>query len=112
MTDRRAIVETREEGLGFDAVARDVDGQDVRFLLARRVDADSKIWLRASEWAQVQRLGERVLIYAEQGEKVVTLSAREAAVAATADDWNRRVFVGIGGLQLPLVVVCDVRSEA
>lgn len=108
----RSVEDARDEGLGFDAVARDADGQDVRFLLARRIDTDSKIWLRASEWSQVQHLGDRVLLYAKQGERLVTLSAKDAALAATADDKNRRVSIRLAGLQLPLAAVRDVRSEA
>jgi superfamily II DNA or RNA helicase len=104
--------DTRHVGIGVDAVTREPDGQDCRFLLARRVDADSRIWLRSSEWSQVQHLGDRVMLYAQHGEQLVTLSANDQALAVTADDKARRVSIRLPGLKLPLLAAGDVRSEA
>lgn len=107
----RSVEDARDEGLGFDAVARDADGQDVRFLLARRVDADSKLWLRASEWSPVQHLGDHVLLYAGLGAQLVMLSAKDAALAATADDQHCRVSIRLAELQLPLATPSSRGSQ-
>ncbi len=107
----RGLEDARHEGLGFDAIARDAEGRDVRFILARRLDPDARLWLRATEWAQVQHLGDRVLIYAASGEGLQTLSAQEAVLAAAVDEVSRRVSIRVAGLAPALAVPRIVRSE-
>jgi superfamily II DNA or RNA helicase len=97
----RALVDRRDDGLGFDAIAGDTDGQAVRFILARRLDADGRLWLKASEWAQVQHLGEQVSIYAAQDGQVLELSAKDAALGAAIDATNRRVSIRLSGGPTP-----------
>jgi len=97
----RALDDIRDDGLGLDAVARDADGQDARFILARKLDGDSRLWLRASAWALAKDLDDRVAIYAARDGQLLTLTARDAALAATVDDVNRRVSVRLDGPQIP-----------
>ena len=108
----RVLDDARGDGLGFDAIAHDVDGQDAQFILARSVDADSRLWFRTSEWAQVQNLGDRVTMYAARDGQLLPLTRRDVANAASIDDVNRRVSICLSGLQLPLAAVSNARSAA
>ena len=107
----RSVDDARGEGLGFDAIARDADGQDVRFILARELDDESRLWLRSSEWAHAQHLGDRVVLYAAQNGQLATLLIKDAVAAAHVDELNRRVSIRLAGLQLPLATERDPRSE-
>ncbi len=107
----RVVEDLRGAELGFDAIAQSEDGQDVRFVLARRIDGEGRIWLRASEWAQAQHLGEQCVLYAAQGDRVFTLTAKDAELAATVHSDHRRVSIRLAGLQLPLAAQRDARSE-
>lgn len=107
----RELDDARALELGYDAISRDKDGQGVRFLVARPVDDDGRIWLRASEWAQARHLGGQCALYAAQGDRLFTLSGKEAASAATAHTNERRVSIRLAGLQLPLAAQRDARSE-
>jgi len=97
----RTLADRRDDGLGFDAIAGDADGQAVRFILARRLDADGRLWLKASEWAQVRHLGAPVLIYAAHDGEILALSAEDAARGAEIDDTNRRVSIRLPGGPTP-----------
>ncbi|MCA9633133.1 MAG: hypothetical protein KC766_36020, partial [Myxococcales bacterium] len=107
----RELDDARTAELGYDAVARSEDGQDVRFVLARQVDAEGSIWLKASEWSQVQHLADRTVLYARQDETLCTITGRDAAAAASVDDENRRTSIRLAGLQLPLATEHVARSE-
>ena len=107
----RELDDARALELGYDAISRDKDGQGVSFLVARPVDDDGRIWLRASEWAQAQHLGGQCALYAAQGDRLFTLSGKEAASAASEHTNERRVSIRLAGLQLPLAAQRDVRSE-
>ncbi|MGB5735357.1 MAG: helicase-related protein, partial [Thiohalocapsa sp.] len=96
----RVLDDIRDQGLGLDAVARDADGQDARFVLARELDADARLWLRASTWALAQHLDDRVALYAARDGQFLTLTARDAALAAKVDELNRRVSIDLGGLDV------------
>lgn len=111
MAHGRSLYDVRRDGLGFDAIARGADGQDVRFILARTLDGQTRIWLKASEWAQVQHLGEQVAVYAAGDGELFVLSPKDAALAAEIDETNRRVSIRLAGLQLPLAPARDLRNE-
>src|SRR5699024_3948338 len=103
----REFDDARGLELGYDAVSRKKDGQDVRFMAIRRVEDDGRIWLRGSEWAQVQHLGSQYTLYAAQGDRLFTVSGREAELAATTHTNERRVSIRLAGLQLPLAAQRD-----
>lgn len=107
----RELDDARTAELGYDAVARSEDGQDVRFVLARQVDAEGSIWLKASEWSQVQHLADQAVLYARQDGTLCTITGRNAAAAASVDDENRRTSIRLAGLQLPLATEHVARSE-
>jgi len=107
----RELDDARALELGYDAVSRNKDSQDMRFMAVRRVEDDGRIWLRASEWAQVQHHGSQYTLYAAQSDRLFTLSGKEAASAATAHTNERRVSIRLAGLQLPLAAQRDARSE-
>lgn len=107
----REFDDARGLELGYDAVSRNKDGQDVRFMAVRRVEDDGRIWLRASEWAQGQHLGSQYTLYAAQGDRLFTVSGKEAELAATKHTNERRVSIRLAGLQLPLAAQRDARSE-
>jgi hypothetical protein len=93
----RSLDDIRDERLGLDAIAQDAEGQDARFILAREVDGDSRLWLRASAWALAQHLDDRVAMYAARDGQLLKLTSRDAALAATVDDVNRRVSIQLDG---------------
>jgi len=97
----RVLDDIRDQGLGLDAIARDADGQDARFVLARELDADARLWLRASTWALAQHLDDRVALYAARDGQLLTLTARDAALAAKVDELNRRVSIQLEGSRIP-----------
>ena len=108
----RELDDTRAAGLGYDAVARSEDGQDVRFVIARPVDAEGRLWLKASEWSQVQHLADEAVLYARQDGALLTIAGVDAARGASVDDDNRRISIRLAGLQLPLATGHAARSEA
>jgi DNA-binding response OmpR family regulator len=91
----------RREGLGFDAIASDVEGQDVDFLVARAVDAEGKVWLKSTEWTQLQHLASHAALYVVKDQQLLRLAPKDAATAQV-DETTRRVSVHIDGLQLSM----------
>ena len=106
----RELEDARHLGLGYDAVTRDRDGQDVRFVAVRRVDDDNYIWLRASEWAQAKHMGSQYTIYAAQGDRLFTLPVAKTDLAATNHADDRRVSIRLADLQHLRAAGQDVRS--
>ena len=108
----RELDDARAAELGYDAVARSEDGQDVRFVIARPLDAEGRLWLKASEWSQVQHLADQAVLYARQDGALFTIAGVEAARGASVDEDNRRISIRLAGLQLPLATEHVARSEA
>lgn len=108
----RVLDDSRAAGLGYDAVAHDQDGQNVRFLLVRPVDALNRFWLKASEWAQLQHLSDRVQLYAVLNNQLVALPAREAEAVAFVDEKIRRIYIPLAGLQCPLPFLAGSRMDS
>ncbi|WP_271594379.1 helicase-related protein [Bradyrhizobium sp. CCBAU 65884] len=105
----RVVEDVRREGLGFDAVASDAEGQGVDFLVARVLDGDGKIWLRFTEWTQLQHLNSHAALYVAKDDQLLRLAPKDAATAQV-DEMTRRVSIHIDGLQLSMPE--HVRNEA
>lgn len=105
----RVVEDVRREGLGFDAVASDAEGQGVDFLVARVLDGDGKIWLRFTEWTQLQHLSSHAALYVAKDDQLLRLAPKDAATAQV-DEMTRRVSIHIDGLQLSMPE--HVRNEA
>jgi superfamily II DNA or RNA helicase len=97
----RIVEDIRLEGLGFDAVARDAEGQGVDFLVVRAVSGDGKVWLRSTEWTQLQHLANHAAIYIVKEHQLLRLAPKDAATAQV-DEATRRVSIHIDGLQLSM----------
>ncbi len=95
----RVVEDVRLEGLGFDAVASDAEGQAVDFLVARAVDAEGKIWLTSTEWTQLQHLANHSAMYVAKDQQLLRLAPKDATTAQF-DETTRRVSILINGLQL------------
>lgn len=106
----RELDDVRSVGLGYDAIARSEDGQDVRFVIGRPVDSEGRLWLKASEWAQVQNLADQALLYARRDGALSTITGVDAARSFSADEDNRRISIRLVGLQRP--AEGNVRGEA
>ena len=72
----RVVEDVRREGLGFDAVASDAEGQGVDFLVARAIDGDGNVWLKSTEWTQIQHLNGQAALYVAKGEQLLGLRRR------------------------------------
>lgn len=105
----RVVEDVRREGLGFDAVASDTEGQGVDFLVARAVDGDGQIWLKSSEWTQLQHLANHAAMYVVKNEQLMRLAPKDAETAQV-DETTRRVSIHIDGLRLSMPE--HVRNEA
>jgi hypothetical protein len=91
----------RREGLGFDAVARDTEGQGVDFLVARAVDAEGKVWLKSTEWTQLLHLNSHAALYVAKDQQLLRLAPKDAATAELNEE-TRRVSIHIDGLQVSM----------
>jgi hypothetical protein len=105
----RVIEDVRHEGLGFDAVASDAEGQGVDFLVARTVDGEGKVWLKSTEWTQLQHLNNHSALYVASNERLLRLAPKEVTTAQV-NEKTRRVTIHIDGLQLSMPE--QVRNEA
>ncbi|MDZ4170292.1 MAG: hypothetical protein U1E26_11660, partial [Coriobacteriia bacterium] len=79
----RRLQDVRSEELYYDAVSQSDDGVDIRYLVAREVDAGGDVWLTATEWAQLAHLGDAALLYvaSDGGLGAITAAAvRQVAV--------------------------------
>lgn len=97
----RVVEDVRRDGLGFDAIASDVEGQGVEFLVARALDGEGKVWLKSTEWAQLQHLSSHAALYVAKGDQLLRLAPKDAATAQI-DETARRVSIHIDGLQLSI----------
>ena len=104
----RVVEDLRREGLGFDAVSRDTEGQGVDFLVARAVDAEGKVWLKSTEWTQLLHLNSHAALYVAKDQQLLRLAPKDAATAEV-DEAARRVSIHIDGLQLSMPE--NVRNE-
>ncbi|TXL71774.1 DEAD/DEAH box helicase [Vineibacter terrae] len=94
----RVLEDVRREGVGFDAVASDAEGQGVDFLVARAVDGDGKVWLKSTEWTQLQHLNSHAALYVAKDDQLLRLAPKDATTAQV-DEATRRVSIHIDGLQ-------------
>ena len=97
----RVVEDVRVEGLGFDAVASDAEGQAVDFLVARAVDGNGKVWLKSTEWTQLQHLANHSAMYVAKDQQLLRLAPKDASTAQV-DETTRRVSILINGLQLSM----------
>lgn len=97
----RIVEDVRCEGLGFDAVASDAEGQGVDFFVARAVDGDGKVWIKSTEWTQLQHLNSYAALYIAKDEQLLRLAPKDASTAQV-DENTRRVSIHIDGLQLSM----------
>lgn len=105
----RVVEDVRREGLGFDAIASDVEGQAVDFLVARALDGDGKVWLKFTEWTQLQHLNSHATLYVSKDQQLLRLAPKDAATAEV-DEATRRVAIRIDELQFSSPE--NVRNEA
>lgn len=105
----RVVEDARLEGLGFDAIASDAEGQGVEFLVVRTVDGGGKVWLKSSEWTQLQHLRNQAAMYVANGDELLRLAPNDVT-AAQVDETTRRVSIPIDGQQLSTKE--HVRNEA
>jgi hypothetical protein len=97
----RVVEDLRRESLGFDAVARDTEGQGVDFLVARAVDAEGKVWLKSTEWTQLLHLNSHAALYVVKDDLLLRLAPKDAATAQV-DEAARRVSIHIDEFQLSM----------
>lgn len=97
----RVVEDVRREGLGFDAIASDVEGRDVNFLVTRAVGGDGKVWLKFTEWAQLQHLTSHAVLYVAKADYLLRLTLKDAQ-AAEVDEPTRRVAIYIDSLQISI----------
>ena len=97
----RVVEDVRREGLGFDAVASDAEGQGVNFLVASAIDGDGNVWLKSTEWTQLQHLNGHAALYVAKGEQLLLLAPKDATTAEV-DETSRRVSIHIDGVQLSM----------
>jgi len=105
----RVLEDVRHEGLGFDAIASDSEGQHVDFLVARAVDGDGKVWLKSTEWTQLQHLSSHAVLYVAKKGQLFRLTPKDVTTAQV-DEVTRRVSIHTDGLQLSMPV--NLRNEA
>jgi len=97
----RVVEDLRREGLGFDAIASDVEGRGADFLVVRALDGDGNVWLKSTEWTQLQHLNSHAALYVVKGAHLLRLAPKDSATAEV-DEATRRVSIHIDGLQLAM----------
>lgn len=94
----RALRDVRGQALGYDALSLSSDGQEVRFLLARDLDARGRVWLTDTEWTQLQNLGKDAMLYVGAtggSERMRTLRLDERPLRAQVHERHRRVSLEV-----------------